>query len=150
MRIISRPGDVVLITGVVARYHGGEWSGREHPRRTAAAVAWEITGRERVDEETVVTVAEAAQILERSTEQVRRYLREGRLTGKRMGNQWFIDRTAVVAFGRELREERGFLDRLKPASEIDPLGAVIAIGDGRGSNIADGKEAYRAASRWGR
>ena len=103
-----------------------------------------------MDEESVVTVAEAAQMLERSTEQVRRYLREGRLSGKRMGNQWFIDRAAVIAFGQELREERGFLDRLKPASEIDPLGAVIAIGDGRGSNIAEGKEAYRAASWWER
>jgi excisionase family DNA binding protein len=113
-------------------------------------VAREIAGREMVDGETVVTVAEAARMLERSTEQVRRYLREGRLTGKRMGNQWFIDRATVIAFGQELREERGFLDRLKPAAEIDPLGAVIAIGDGRGSNIAEGKEAYRATSRWGR
>jgi excisionase family DNA binding protein len=112
--------------------------------------AWGIARRKTVDEESVVTVAEAAVILERSTEQVRRYLREGRLTGKRMGNQWFIDRVAVSAFLQDLREERGFLDRLKPASEIDPLGAVIAIGDGRGSNIAEGKEAYRAASRWGR
>lgn len=109
-----------------------------------------VVGREIVDEESVVTVAEAARMLERSTEQVRRYLREGRLTGKRMGNQWFIERAAAVAFGQSLREERGFLERLPPAAAIDPLGAVIAIGDGRGSNIAEGKEAYRAASRWGR
>lgn len=101
-----------------------------------------------MDEESVVTVAEAARLLERSTEQVRRYLREGRLTGRRMGNQWFIDRAAVSAFNQELREERGFLERLRPAAEFDPLGAVIAIGDGRGSNIANGKEAYRASSWW--
>ncbi len=43
-----------------------------------------------------ITVPEAAQRLSRSTEQVRRYLREGKLPGRRIGNQWFIREPAVL------------------------------------------------------
>ena len=43
-----------------------------------------------------ITVPEAAQRLSRSTEQVRRYLREGKLAGRRIGNQWFISEPAVL------------------------------------------------------
>ena len=43
-----------------------------------------------------ITVPEAAQRLSRSTEQVRRYLREGKLAGRRVGNQWFIREPAVL------------------------------------------------------
>ena len=43
-----------------------------------------------------VTVNEAAQRIGRSTEQVRRYLREGRLAGKRLGGQWFIREAALL------------------------------------------------------
>ncbi len=43
-----------------------------------------------------ITVPEAAQRLSRSTEQVRRYLREGKLAGRRIGNQWFIREPAVL------------------------------------------------------
>ena len=43
-----------------------------------------------------ITVPEAAQRLSRSTEQVRRYLREGKLAGRRIGNQWFIRESAVL------------------------------------------------------
>ncbi|HXH21566.1 MAG TPA: helix-turn-helix domain-containing protein [Dehalococcoidia bacterium] len=39
----------------------------------------------------MLTVHEAAKRLNRSTEQVRRYLREGKLKGQRIGNQWFVD-----------------------------------------------------------
>ena len=38
-----------------------------------------------------ITVAEAARRLNRSIEQVRRYLREGKLKGARVGQQWFIE-----------------------------------------------------------
>lgn len=41
---------------------------------------------------------EAALYLGRSTEQVRRYLREEALVGYRVGNQWFIDRAALEQF----------------------------------------------------
>ena len=40
----------------------------------------------------LITVSDTAKLLGRSTEQVRRYLREGELPGRRLGGQWFIDR----------------------------------------------------------
>ena len=40
----------------------------------------------------LLTVAETAKLLQRSTEQVRRYLREGSLPGRRLGGQWFVFR----------------------------------------------------------
>jgi len=42
-----------------------------------------------------VTVTEAARRLGRSIEQVRRYLRDGKLAGRRIGQQWFIEETAL-------------------------------------------------------
>ena len=44
------------------------------------------------------TVAEVARYLGRSIEQVRRYLREGNLTGYRVGNQWFVPTEALASF----------------------------------------------------
>ena len=43
-----------------------------------------------------ITVQEAARNMGRSTEQVRRYLREGKLDGQRIGGQWFIKEQAVL------------------------------------------------------
>lgn len=43
-----------------------------------------------------VTVQDAAKKLNRSAEQVRRYLRAGRLEGMRVGGQWFIQEEALV------------------------------------------------------
>src|SRR5207249_12301342 len=43
----------------------------------------------------LLTVAEAAKRLKISTEQVRRRLREGKLQGNRIGNQWFIEAWAL-------------------------------------------------------
>ncbi len=45
--------------------------------------------------EGMVTVAEAAQRLGRSLEQVRRYLREGKLKGQRVGGQWFVEEASL-------------------------------------------------------
>ncbi len=45
-----------------------------------------------------VTVEQAARRLDRSIEQVRRYLREGRLPGRRIGQQWFIEEAALGAW----------------------------------------------------
>lgn len=98
----------------------------------------------------LVTVADAAVHLSRSAEQVRRYLREGRLTGTRIGGQWFIHRDVLAEFGQDLREERGFLYRIPPARECAPLDKIIGIGAGGGSNLAEGMEAYRRAFRWRR
>jgi len=102
----------------------------------------------------LLSVADAARRLERSTEQVRRYLREGRLGGRRIGGQWFIETEAVTAFVAALREQQSFLERVTPAGPgpdgHDPLGAVIGIGRGGGSNVAEGKDAYRRAFWWRR
>ena len=45
-----------------------------------------------------LTVSEAASYLGRSTEQVRRYLRDRALVGYRVGQQWFVPVAALVAF----------------------------------------------------
>lgn len=46
-----------------------------------------------------ISVAEAAHRLDRSIEQVRRYLREGKLAGRRIGQQWFIEEAGLVLPG---------------------------------------------------
>jgi excisionase family DNA binding protein len=89
------------------------------------------------------SVADAARQLERSTEQVRRYLREGRLEGRRMGGQWFIERSALDTFHQAARARNDFISRLKPASELRVLDNVIGIGEGPGSDISSGKRLYR-------
>ena len=58
-----------------------------------------------IDTEGMVTVAEAAKRLNRSIEQVRRYLREGKIKGQRIGNQWFVDENSLQ----------------KPERSIEPL-----------------------------
>ncbi len=102
-----------------------------------------------MDSQRLVTVPEAADRLGRSTEQVRRYLREGKLKGTRIGGQWFIDRFALDRFNDDLKTPTSFLEKLKPARENDPLSAVIGIGRG-GGDIAQGKVAYRQNYRWRR
>ncbi len=47
--------------------------------------------------EGMITVQEAARRLGRSIEQVRRYLREGKLRGERIGRQWFIEKPSLVS-----------------------------------------------------
>jgi excisionase family DNA binding protein len=47
--------------------------------------------------EGMITVAEAARRLNRSIEQVRRYLREGKLRGQRIGGQWFVEEECLSA-----------------------------------------------------
>ena len=88
----------------------------------------------------LLTVAETARTLQRSTEQVRRYLREGVLPGHRLGGQWFIARSDVERFGQR-RVGSDFLSRLA-ASDPDPLGSVIGIGGSGGADIAGGRFNY--------
>lgn len=72
----------------------------------------------------MITVAEAARRLNRSIEQVRRYLREGKLRGERIGGQWFMKETAISAMAdptaryhqqmellRRIRENREAISR---------------------------------------
>jgi hypothetical protein len=94
-----------------------------------------------VTDETYISVAETAKLLHRSTEQVRRYLREGDLPGRRIGGQWFIERNIAEQFRRRLRDGSEFAHRLS-ASDTDPLGAVIALGGSGGGDVAGGLAAY--------
>lgn len=96
-----------------------------------------------MDDHALISVADAARRLDRSTEQVRRYLREGRLHGRRIGGQWFIEREVLDAFSAAMRAQQSFVARLRPAADIHPLDAVIGVGRGPGTNIAQGKNAYR-------
>ena len=89
----------------------------------------------------LITVGDTARLLGRSTEQVRRYLREGELPGRRLGGQWFIDRTDAEAFLQRRREGSEFERRLA-FSDPDPLLDVIAIGGSGGGDIAAGRTAY--------
>jgi excisionase family DNA binding protein len=98
----------------------------------------------------LLTVADAAAELSRSTEQVRRYLREGRLRGRRFGGQWFIEEDALTAFREALNDQSSYLDKLRSAGQIQALDGVIGIGHGGGSNIAEGKDSYRRSSWWRR
>jgi hypothetical protein len=90
-----------------------------------------------------LTVIETARLLGRSTEQVRRYLREGVLAGQRIGGQWFIARADAEALQR--RHEP--LPARSRSSDPDPLGETIAIGTSDGGNIAAGKVAYLRSLR---
>ncbi|MFQ5878947.1 MAG: helix-turn-helix domain-containing protein [Dehalococcoidia bacterium] len=69
-----------------------------------------------------LTVSEAAQYLGRSLEQVRRYLREGRLAGYRVGNQWFVPAAALASL-RALSQEQE--DHMKLVKEMQALRAEL-------------------------
>ncbi len=101
------------------------------------------------EDRNLLTVAEAARVLERSTEQVRRYLREQRLPGQRLGGQWFIEQTDLQSFVESTNEKQTFLHRVGPARTLRPLDSVIGIANGPGSDISKGKRAFlqRAAER---
>ena len=101
------------------------------------------------DESVLMTVAETARLLERSTEQVRRYLREGTLSGQRLGGQWFVRRTDADAFLTRRHAGSVFLRELR-TSDPDPLAAVIALGGSGGAAIATGKIKYVRSLRWER
>jgi excisionase family DNA binding protein len=82
-----------------------------------------------------LTVAEVARLLCRSTEQVRRYLREGVLPGRRIGGQWFVDRRDADRFLMRQEGPSEFHQWLA-AADPDPLAGAIAIGGSGGSDIA--------------
>jgi excisionase family DNA binding protein len=60
----------------------------------------------------MISVAEAAKRLRRSTEQVRRNLRDGKLKGQRVGNQWFVDETCLNAEMKGPLITRDLADRI--------------------------------------
>ena len=102
-----------------------------------------------MEDRQLLTVAQAARTLERSTEQVRRYLRENRLTGQRIGGQWFIDRADLQRFADAAKAKQTFLSRVGAARTLRPLDGVIGIANSSGSDISQGKRAFlrRAAER---
>ncbi|MGH2614957.1 MAG: helix-turn-helix domain-containing protein [Thermomicrobiales bacterium] len=92
-------------------------------------------------ESDLLTVAETARLLRRSMEQVRRYLREGSLPGRRLGGQWFVHQADAQAFLLRRPDGSDFLRGLA-LSAPDPLREVIAIGGSGGGAVADGRVAY--------
>jgi excisionase family DNA binding protein len=89
----------------------------------------------------LLNVAETARLLDRSMEQVRRYLREGSLPGRRLGGQWFVYRADVDAFVQQRIEGDDLLVRLQ-TGDPDPLAGAIAIGSSGGGDVAMGGIAY--------
>lgn len=74
----------------------------------------------------MITVAEAARRLGRSLEQVRRYLREGKLKGERIGQQWFIEEASLGLLYRpsggrvaRIRETAAVLEAPKMAETVE-------------------------------
>jgi len=67
----------------------------------------------------MVTVSEAARILGRSIEQVRRYLREGKLKGRHIGRQWFIEK-ASLGFSYTPSKRRRITYIAEPAAVMEP------------------------------
>jgi excisionase family DNA binding protein len=93
------------------------------------------------DARDLLTVSETAKLLQRSTEQVRRYLREGTLPGRRLGGQWFVHRPDADELLRQRHEAADLLTRLQ-SSDPDPLAGAIAVGGSGGAEIALGRLAY--------
>jgi excisionase family DNA binding protein len=89
-----------------------------------------------------VSVNEAARRMGRSIEQVRRYLREGRLNGRRIGNQWFIEAAAIEAW----RPARETTRRGPTRAAEGPLVAAHAASAPSESVVAD-SEARPAEER---
>ena len=63
----------------------------------------------------MITVAEAAKRLGRSLEQVRRYLREGKLKGQRIGGQWFVEKASLET---RYQPSRGTVRRIKEGGMV--------------------------------
>jgi excisionase family DNA binding protein len=70
-----------------------------------------------IETEGMITVAEAAKRLDRSIEQVRRYLREGKLKGQRIGNQWFVEEESI----KEKRPKKKEFEPLVPPELITEI-----------------------------
>ena len=82
------------------------------------------TGRKDTEEEQL-TVAETATYLGRSTEQVRRYLRDGALVGYRVGQQWFVPPAALAAFKVSKGETPAMKERQELLKELRALRAEL-------------------------
>jgi excisionase family DNA binding protein len=97
-----------------------------------------------IDTDGMITVAEAAKRLNRSIEQVRRYLREGKLKGRRVGNQWFVDPASInqsvpeaVYSARKLAFERALAVRERIREQYGEIDIDAEIEAGRNSREPD-------------
>ena len=54
---------------------------------------------------TLYTINEAAAILGRTQETVKKYIKSGKLDGIRVGNRWCVSKTAIEAFLRPTDKE---------------------------------------------
>jgi len=76
-------------------------------------------------DEQELTVAETATYLGRSTEQVRRYLRDGALVGYRVGQQWFVPAAALATFRGNRVETPAMKERMEVLNELKALRARL-------------------------
>jgi excisionase family DNA binding protein len=79
------------------------------------------------DDDAMIGVGEAARLLNRSTEQVRRYLREGKLPGRRIGGQWFVERGALRTSEPGLFREAAVAYRPSGSRAMDSRGNTMEM-----------------------
>jgi excisionase family DNA binding protein len=85
-----------------------------------------------IEIEGMISVAEAAKRLNRSIEQVRRNLRDGKLKGQRIGNQWFVDSKSLsnkqvsTTKPDPFEEARVFREKLRARYGNFDINALIA------------------------
>jgi excisionase family DNA binding protein len=96
------------------------------------------------DTDGMLTIAQAAQRINRSVEHVRRCLRAGKIKGRRIGNHWFVEEASlnvrrqpagqylipreVIEQVRELREE---ITRRNRSQSLDVLKMLKETREGR-------------------
>jgi excisionase family DNA binding protein len=90
-----------------------------------------------IDTEGMISVAEAAKRLNLSIEQVRRKLREGKLKGQRVGNQWFVLESEVD----RVKTKAGFLIPREVIAEVAELRRKYA--EQNPGHVFDAVEAVR-------
>lgn len=140
----DRQNDYHVVVRNALQAHVSPCRACRHASSRPCPLVYPEPGSSMESDQSLLSVGDVARRLDRSTEQVRRYLREGRLTGRRIGGQWFIDRDTLDQFSQSLRVPQTFVEKLGRASSVRPLDDVIGIGKGGGSNIGEGKAAYRS------
>jgi excisionase family DNA binding protein len=91
----------------------------------------------------LLTVAEVAERLGRSIEQVRRYLREGKLAGRRIGQQWFVEESALAGGGE--KEHR--IGEAAAAYVARPFGAGAKAAPEEGHRGVSSREGGRSMEK---
>ncbi len=85
-----------------------------------------------------LTLKDVAQEIGRSLEQVRRYVREGKLPAEKLGMQWFVERQDLEAFkGQAGKPQQDVLARARSLREsierrVGRLDVVDLVSESRG------------------